>query len=101
MGKYEVIDRGIGQYQSREKPCPWPLLADGVSESPEREHRGRQKSRRTKVDRSNAVSSSWNAIPIVEEALQADHGEARGVGADPVVRHLLAGFRVGDFAHAL
>src|ERR1700693_489123 len=60
--KYEVVDRGVGQHQSREKPRPGPLLAQYASESPEGQYRGCQKRRRAEVDRGNAVGRSRYAV---------------------------------------
>src|SRR6202790_2792840 len=58
VGKYEVIDRGIGQHQSGEKPRPGPLLANGTAESPEGQYRGCQERRSAEVDRGNAIGRS-------------------------------------------
>src|SRR5450755_3667591 len=99
--KHEVIDRRVRQHKPREKPCSRPLLAQRTSQSPESQYRRCQECRGAEVHWSNAIGSSRNSVPIVEEPLQADDHKARRVRADPVERHPFAGVGVREFAHAL
>src|ERR1700719_4490152 len=97
--KYEVVHRGIGQHQSREKPRPGPLLPQCSSQSPQRQYRRCQERRGAEVHRSKAAGWSGNTIPIVEETFQADDCETRRVRAEPIERHPLARLRISEFAH--
>src|SRR5271157_4345476 len=99
--KYEVIHRRIRQDQSREKPRPRPLLPQRSTESPDRQHRRRQKRRTAEVHRGKATGRPGHAVPEIEEALQADDRKARGMLANPVKRQPFALGGIPEFAHAL
>src|SRR5258708_5882269 len=97
----QVVNRGIRYDESREKPRHAPLLTQGENQSPDSEHRRRQKQRTAKVPEGGAVSRLGHTIPVIENALQADYQESSGMGADPIERQSLAVSRVGKLSHAL
>src|SRR5260370_4870836 len=98
---HHVVNRGIGYDESREKPRPAPLLTQGENQSPDSEHRRRQKQRTAKVPEGGAVSRLGHTIPVIENALQADYQESSGMSANPIERQPLAVSRVGKLSHAL
>src|SRR5208282_4587665 len=101
MREDEVINRGIRQNESCEKPCPRPLLANCPNQSPDRQYGRSQEQRTAKIPRCLAVGGSRHAIPIIEKSLHADHRESPRMLADPLERQPSAIGFVPQFAHAL
>src|ERR1700690_4503319 len=101
MRKNNVINGRIGQQQPSKKPRPWPFLSYRAPKPPDRQHRRRQIRRHAEIKGSNAVRMFRHPIPVVEESLEADDGEARWMVANPLDRSTLAVSRVGELAHAL
>src|ERR1700730_5601386 len=101
VGIDDIVNRGIGCDESREKPSPAPLLTQSENQSPDSEHRRRQEQRTAKVPEGGAVSGLGHTVPVIENALQADYQESSRMGADPIERQSLAVSRVGKLSHAL
>src|ERR1700730_10653846 len=96
----DIVNRGIGEDESREKPSPAPLLTQSKNQSPDSEHRRRQEQRTTKVPEGSAVSRLGHSVPVIENALQADDQESSGMSADPIKGQSLAVSPVGKLPHA-
>src|ERR1700682_4320339 len=101
VGIDDIVNRGIGCDESREKPGPGPLLTQSENQSPDSEHGRRQEQRTAKVPESGAVSRLGHTVPVIESALHADYQESSGMSADPIERQALAVSRVGKLSHAL
>src|SRR5260370_17667837 len=95
-----IVNRGIGNDESREKPSPAPLLTQSENQAPDSEHRRRQEQRTAKVPEGSAVSRLGHTVPVIENPLQADDQESSGMSADPIERQSLAVSRVGKLSHA-
>src|ERR1700736_1800636 len=100
VGIDDIVNRGIRDDESREKPSPGPLLTQSKNQSPDSEHRRRQEQRTTKVPEGSAVSRLGHSVPVIENALQADDQESSGMSADPIQRQSLAVRRVGKLSQA-
>src|SRR2546422_254407 len=101
VGKYEVVSGGVGKNESGEKPGPRPLLAQSAHQAPERQHRRGEEQRGTEVPEGMAAGGFGNAVPVIEETLQADDGELPRIRSDPIERQALAIRGVSQFSHAL